>query len=381
MHPITRREVLTAAAGLAGAGILGSAARALGADAATQPAARGAGSGISGPGSPASATGPVYLQRHRANSPAVRDGLIPNIKPVLDLHIRDTIIRPGGDGNYYLTGSTGDDIWKFNDGVELWRSPDLQHWDYLGVVWNTFKDGTWEKTPRDLHGKLVVTIWAPEIIYLKSKQTYFIALSMAPSGISLLRSTTGKPEGPYVNCRPDGTQMCGGIDPTLFEDDDGKVYFINAATNRISLMNEDMSGFAETRAVIIADPDHTPAHHAAKCVGRGMNDMGTEGADLFKANGKYYYGAADTYEGRYSTCMGVADNIWGPYHQRFEAIAGAGGGDFFQDKSGAWWATYFGNDNQQPWREMPAIIKVEFEPDGKIVVAKDQPAWNLFGPQ
>jgi len=377
MKSITRREALAAAAGMAGAAVLGGTARSFGADAGTQPVVR-AGSGISGPGSAASATGPVYLQRRRANSSAVGDGLIPNIKPVLDVHIRDTIIRPGGDGHYYLTGSTGDDIWKFNDGVEVWRSADLQNWTYLGVVWNTMKDGTWEKTPRDLHGKMVVTIWAPEIIYLKSKQTYFIPLSMAPSGISLLKSTSGKAEGPYVNCRADGTQLCGGIDATLLEDDDGKVYFTNAGTNRISLMKEDMSGFAETRAIQIADPDHTPAHHAAKCVARGMNDMGTEGGVLFKANGKYYYGAADTYEGRYSTCMGVADNIWGPYHQRFEAIPGAGGGCIFQDKAGNWWATFFGNDNQQPWREMPAIIKVEFAADGKIVVSKEQPAWNLF---
>ncbi|MDP9175229.1 MAG: family 43 glycosylhydrolase [Planctomycetota bacterium] len=336
------------------------------------------GSGISGPGQSFSPSGPVYVKRHRPNSSALRQGLIPDIKPVLDLHIRDTIIRPGGDGNYYLTGSTGDDIWKFNDGVELWRSPDLQHWDYLGVVWNTQKDGTWEKTPRDLHGVPVVTIWAPEIIYLKSKHNYFIALSMAPSGISILKSTTGQPRGPYINCVPGGGQLRGGIDPTLFEDDDGKVYFANASATSISLMKDDMSGFAETHKVQFADPDHNPDHHAARCEARGMNDLGTEGAVFFKANGKYYLGAADSYQGRYSTCMGIADNIWGPYHMRFEAIPGAGGGDFFQDKSGDWWATYFGNDNQQPWREMPGIIKVNFAPDGKIIVAKEQPLWNLL---
>ena len=194
------------------------------------------------------------IRRRRDHSSAIASGLIPNIKPLLDLHIRDTVIRVGGDGNYYMTGSTGDDIWNHNDGVELWRSPDLQKWEYLGIVWNTMKNGTWEREPRDLHGKQVVTIWAPEFHYLKSKNNYFICLSMAPSGISLAKSSTGKPQGPYVNCVP-GTakQLRGGIDATIFEDDDGKVYFANGGAESISLMNDDMSAFAETRPVKVED--------------------------------------------------------------------------------------------------------------------------------
>jgi len=46
-----------------------------------------------------------------------------------------------------------------------------QKWDYLGLVWNVLKVGTWEKTPQSLHGKPVVTIWAPEIHYLRKLAT------------------------------------------------------------------------------------------------------------------------------------------------------------------------------------------------------------------
>jgi xylan 1,4-beta-xylosidase len=45
--------------------------------------------------------------------------------------------------------------------------------------------------------KPVVTIWAPEIHYVK--KNYFIVLSMAPGGISMLKSATGKPQGPYTH--------------------------------------------------------------------------------------------------------------------------------------------------------------------------------------
>ena len=50
----------------------------------------------------------------------------------------------------------------------------------------------------DLHGKKVVTVWAPEIHYVKDN--YFIVLSMAPTGIAILKSATGKPQGAVFAC-------------------------------------------------------------------------------------------------------------------------------------------------------------------------------------
>ena len=38
---------------------------------------------------------------------------------------------------------------------------------------------------------------------------------------------------------------------------------------------------------------------------------------------------------------------------------------------------YFGNDNQSPFREKPAIVKIDFDKDGKIFVSKDQPDFVL----
>lgn len=46
-----------------------------------------------------------------AKATAVEKGLLPPIKPALELHLRDGVITVGGDGNYYLTGSSGDNIW------------------------------------------------------------------------------------------------------------------------------------------------------------------------------------------------------------------------------------------------------------------------------
>mgnify|MGYP002295171224 FL=1 len=201
-----------------------------------------------------------------ATGSAVERGLIPPFKPALELHIRDVVVTLGGDGNYYMTGSIGDNIWAWTQGIELWKSSDLYEWEYMGLVWNIDKEADqwvkdWRKHPR----RAVRSIWAPEIHYIK--RNYFIVFSMCPDGIGMLKSSTGKPEGPYVDAfNVNGPIISGGIDATLFEDEDGKVYFTYGAATRIALMKDDMSGFAGPFEQIIFDePDNNPHHHAAKC--------------------------------------------------------------------------------------------------------------------
>jgi xylan 1,4-beta-xylosidase len=414
----TRRSLLTDASLVAGSLLLPSALRSQiasvpAASASTPPPTQPATypqpatnpypySGISGPGFPVTAasahggyrsgsSGLAYQGEHPypfptlpwdnfATGSAVTSGILPAISPLIDVQVRDTIVCRGGDGNFYMTGSTGENIWAYNRGVELWRSPDLKTWSYLGLVWDMDKEGTWEKTWRDLHGKPCRAIWAPELHYIR--KNYYICLSIAPTGISILKSTTGKPAGPYVHAFSPDKPIVNGIDPTLFEDNDGSVYFTYASATKIARLKDDLSGLAEDfHPIVLADPDHTPSHHADRCTPRGSNDLGTEGAVLFKANGRYYLGAADTYEGRYSTCVAMSDNIYGPYHSRHEPVPCGGGTGFFQDNSGGWWSSFFGNDTQTPFREKPAIVKVDFAPDGRIIVAAHQPFVPTWKPK
>jgi hypothetical protein len=144
-------------------------------------------SGVSGPGKPVVGNGgggyrsgyeglmydgpnpkPGWLPlgKYVCTSSVVKAGLLPPLKPIWDVHLRDTIINIGGDGLYYMTGSTGDNIWDRNDGIELYRSPDLQHWDYLGLVWSFEKDATWQKKWGSMANhtggvNAVRDIWAP----------------------------------------------------------------------------------------------------------------------------------------------------------------------------------------------------------------------------
>ena len=359
------------------------------------------GSGTSGPGSPLRGDGwggwktgidgvyyrgpypkPEWFQKFDglATASVVARGLLPPIRPLFEAHVLDTSIARGGDGNFYMTGTTGDNPWLFNDGVELWRSPDLRRWDYLGVVWYIDAEGTWQKGWRQVQGKMARAVWAPEIHYIRGN--YVICFAMAPGGISILRSRTGKPEGPYISTLIADRPFTDAIDPTLFEDADGSVYFTYGGGSYIARMEDDLSTQAEPfRRIELAEPDHNPNLHDRRCAARGEDDIGFDGAVLFRANGKYYLGAADYYEGRYSTCLAVSDHVYGPYHHRHEAVPGGGGAGFFEDAAGNWWSSYFGNDTQAPFREKPAVLRVEFDAAGLMHVAKSQPAWLLVKPE
>lgn len=255
----------------------------------------------------------------------------------------------------------------------MWKSKDLKKWDYVGLVWDIDKEAEdWVKAWRKHPKTAVRAVWAPEIHYIKNN--YYICFSMCPDVIGILKSTTGKPEGPYVNAFEKKGSIADGIDPTLFQDEDGKVYFTYGAAKEIVQLKDDLSGFAGPwKKIEFTDPDMDPMHHAAKCEPRGLHDLGHEGAVLFKRNGKYYLGAADNYETRYSTCLAVSDNLYGPYVMRHESVPSAGGTGFFKDKNGDWWSSYFGNDSQVHFREKVGFIKVDFKPSGRVFPAKDQP--------
>ena len=78
---------------------------------------------------------------------------------------------------------------------------------------------------------------------------------MCPSGIGLLKSETGKPEGPYVNAwHESNKQVASGIDGTLFEDEDGQAYFTYGSVPRIYKFNDDLSDF-------VGDPHPTEPRH------------------------------------------------------------------------------------------------------------------------
>lgn len=149
------------------------------------------------------------------------------------------------NGYYYLYVSTRDT----DDGVKVWSSRDLVNWNYRGLA----------ATDPITHGA-----YAPEVIYWNG--TFYMYTSPAGNGHYVLSSTS--PTGPFQVVTGN---LGKSIDGHVFIDDDGSFSFYHAAPGRID-----------------AAPMSSPTTIGASAsTGVGMGGW-TEGATVFKRNGKYY---------------------------------------------------------------------------------------------
>jgi beta-xylosidase len=279
-----------------------------------------------------------------------------DFKPLFDYPIRDVSICVGPDGLYYLTGTTGyPDWWAVTGDIQIWKSSDLKEWTPIiteprkrTTVWNIDRNGTWQKVIKNRDGAPFRPLWAPEIHFMKD--TFWITYCIPRLGNGLLKSTSGKAEGPYITALNDDQPISEEIDASLFQDDNGSVYYVYG-DGKVGLLKEDMSGLAEDMKLL------KPANY---------KHVGFEGAFLFKENGRYYLAAADFVDGDYHCYVASSDHIYGPYGDRYLAVPHGGHNIFFKDKSGQWWSTFFGNDKNSPFIERPGILKIEFDVDGRI---------------
>ncbi len=328
-----------------------------------------------------------------------------SVSPLFDHWMRDVWVTTGPDGAYYMTGTTADPsrefpgqvhCWDWNDGLYLWRSDDLVTWDSLGLVWSLDDESIWQSVPKvfgpgekyprksvngDPLDNRFRAVWAPELHYIKSAGNWFMVAcmeySVAGKGSFILRSVSGRPEGPYENIEGNAEgPIFPNIDGSLFEDEDGTVYFVGH-NHYIARMKPDMSGLAEE----IRQLEETPYDP----------EPYIEGAFIFKHDGKYHLVQAiwshrtaegDTYvekegltskETRYSydCIIASSDNVYGPYGPRYNAITGGGHNNFFRDVDGRWWATMFYNPrgsqaSEYPVTCRPAIVPMKYS-RGKFV--------------
>ena len=293
---------------------------------------------------------------------------LPGLRKLMDTPLRDTSICRGPDGTWYMTG-TVEPFYAYNRGIKVWKSKDWTTWEPLGFVWEYGKSPWHEK-----YFKIKKPLWAPEIHFLKG--TFWLTYSLPgwdgtgkTSGCGLLKSTTGKAEGPYEDVQP-GERFGDEIDASLFQDDNGAVYFL-WHSGKIARMKPDMSGLAEPYHWLrIATMDPNPQHHSGLCAGifgaNSFDHLGYEGMFLFKRQGTYYFCCSEQCDGRYSCFIATSTNLYGPYGERYEAIPHGGHNMFFQDDKEQWWSSYFGSDGTGPWAERAGVLPVEFTPEGRV---------------
>ncbi|MBL8173711.1 MAG: family 43 glycosylhydrolase [Bryobacterales bacterium] len=267
--------------------------------------------------------------------------------------IRDTSLTRGHDGNLYMTGTSGN-----MDAIHLWRSTDGKRFQYLQPVFqlNSSDSNLWYNQAK---GRL---LWAPEIHYFNN--TYYIAWCVnLKLGMGLLKSTSGKPEGPYAPTYEGNRAFISpNIDASLFTDDDGTPYFVWQG-RYIRKMTRDLSAFNGDRVELLTVDGE---------------QVGYEGIFLRKIGPWYvvlaaeWNGGGNREDGTYDMMYSVSKNLHGPYTRRRVGVPHGGHSVLFEDRANRWHLAFFGNDRSAPFRAMPGIVPLDIKDTGSDLLI--QPA-------
>jgi hypothetical protein len=320
---------------------------------------------------------PAPPRQHQVLLPAARDVNAPGGLParkLFDYGTRDPMIRRGPDGFYYMVATAaanslpaplksmaGANFWELNDGIPLWRSQDLVHWETCGYVWTFEKDATWAKAYTEHDGKKQRAIWAPEINFFKG--TYWITYSHNWGGTGVLKSTSGQPEGPYVDIKTDGA-LTPGIDSSLFADDDGQVYLLESGYY-IARLKPDMTGLAEPLRLLEFSPPPP--------WGEGINMQKTNGLYVWSNAGTTKFPWQGSTATTYDCFAATSTNIYGPYTNYYRAIPYGGHNNLFQGPQGNWFSTLFSSSPGFDWEMKPGIVPIELSAEGIISVKRTHP--------
>ena len=247
--------------------------------------------------------------------------------PVLPgVHPDPSVVRVGEW--FYLVNSS----FEMFPGVPLHRSRDLVHWEPLGYV-----------LTRDAQLPLATAgpsggIFAPTIRY-HAGTYYMITTNVSHGGTFFV--TAKDPAGPWSE--PIWITGPGGIDPSLFFDDDGKVYLTSTGS---------APGIYQAQIDVVSGKQLTPP----RVVWRGTGGRYPEGPHLYKIAGRYYLMISEggTEYGHMVT-MARASSPWGPFeacprnpiltHRETPMsvpIQATGHADLVEDAEGNWWMVFLG---------------------------------------
>ena len=233
-----------------------------------------------------------------------------------------SICRVGDD--FYLVTST----FEFFPGVPIYHSKNLVNWELVNYCLT-------RDSQLPLEGAVVSKgIYAPTIRYHEG--TFFMTTTNVSTGGHFIVNTKDVlgewSEPAYVDQ--------GGIDPSLFWDEDEKCYFVS-------------NGLDENGKIGIylceLDPFTGKKFTETKLISNGCGGRYPEAPHIYKENGYYYLMLAEggTEYGHMET-MQRSKNIWGPYepcphnpiltHRDTPGtIQATGHADIIEDQNGNWW--------------------------------------------
>ena len=209
-----------------------------------------------------------------------------------------SICRVGDD--YYLVNSA----FNYFPSIPVWQSKDLVNWTQIGNV----LDRPSQFAMRG--GQVSAGTYAPTIRYHNG--TFYVVCTLV-GGIGNFYVTAQDPKGPWSE--PIKLQGVGGIDPSLFFDDDGKCYVTNCddpvgqakynGHRTIRLQEVDLEQKKPVgKKIVLVDGGTNISKHPVWC----------EGPHLYKIDKTYYLMCAQGGTGTAHTeVIFKSDSLPGPY--------------------------------------------------------------------
>lgn len=277
-----------------------------------------------------------------------------------------SICRVGND--YYLAAST----FIYFPGVPIFHSKDLVNWRQIGNALTRTS-----QLPLENQGNSR-GIYAPTLRCQNGK-FYLVTTNISNGGNFI--AVASDPAGPWseVTWLKDG----GGMDPSLFFDDDGKIYYTR-------------HGGGERGGAYQAelDPATLKVKDTPRLIWKGTGGIWPEGPHLYKREGWYYLLQSEggtSYD--HSMTVARSKSPWGPFeanpknpiithkHHPELPLQAIGHGDLVQTPEGKWWMVLLGvrphERNHHIGRET-VLAPVTWSADGWPVVNQEKPLQTVM---
>ncbi|OJV89912.1 MAG: hypothetical protein BGO34_06380 [Bacteroidia bacterium 44-10] len=256
-----------------------------------------------------------------------------------------SICRKGND--YFLIHSS----FAYYPGIPIFHSRDLVNWQQIGAVLN-------RPSQLQISGLGISRgIFAPAIEYNPHNDTFYVITTCVDGIGNFLVKTDDPFKGEWSE--PILLPSVGGIDPSLFFDEDGKGYIVN---------NDAPEGEPEYdghRAIWLHqfEPQTDQTFGKAKMIVDGGVDKSEkpiwiEGPHLYKINGKYYLMCAEGGTSvNHREVIFTANNLDEPFvpyknnpiltqkdlpEERPEIVTSTGHADLIDTPTGEWYAVFLG---------------------------------------
>ena len=264
--------------------------------------------------------------------------------PILAGFYADPSITRAGD-DYYVVNSS----FTYFPGVPIFHSKDLVNWTQIGHVLDR---------PSQLKVDSIGIsrgIFAPAISYHDG--TFYMITTAADAGGNFIVTATN-PAGPWSE--PMWLRTIDGIDPSLFFDDDGRIYIVNNGPPQGKPL------YNGHRAIWVQQWDrasNTMVGPRTMIVNGGVDlskhPIWIEAPHIFKKDGTYYLICAEGGTGdQHSEVVFRSKSVFGPFvpyehnpiltqRQLSESsrpfpITTTGHADFVETQNGEWWAVFLG---------------------------------------